>query len=385
MDEFEASKPEGVHQSLGNAWASFLSAQHCTREIGVLRKTLHEHAQQTNLSIASLQTDVKTRHNLVVAVIEESKSKIEQHAADLKETATLRTSLSVLQSEIDQIREDGIKRVKELSENLVAQQEGIDGLRSTASQDVTDIQAQCCLALERVELLQGELARIKAEKMALDQRLATLERQVITTTHTNQALPEGTVNFLEDILSRRDDLMRLLDKQAPDIPPQNLAMPSKPWANPLSQTPAVPQGRSPQDQSWPPSMQGAQQDRGEENNPAVPPKRKAEEQLESQRRRGPATTDTPSQDIRSLYLLFRDRYKANPPRSDATFIWDFISSIENPAMSKHVQESLAAVLPQHITPSRDTRRKNPRRHIDISKGLTWRKFREALVKIPGPS
>lgn len=96
----------------------------------------------------------------------------------------------------------------------------------------------------------------------------------------------------------------------------------------------------------------------------------------------PPPPASPGQDIRTLYLVFRDRYKSNPPRSDVDFIWEFISRIESPALSVHVQESLATLLPEYVTRSRDTRRKNPQRHITISRGLTWRKFREALVKIP---
>lgn len=67
------------------------------------------------------------------------------------------------------------------------------------------------------------------------------------------------------------------------------------------------------------------------------------------------------------------------------FIWEFLSSIEDPSLSKHIQESLATLLPEYVTRSRDTRRRNPRRHVIISKTLTWRRFREALVQIPGPS
>lgn len=89
--------------------------------------------------------------------------------------------------------------------------------------------------------------------------------------------------------------------------------------------------------------------------------------------------------IRTLYLSFRDRYKKSPPKCDVDFIWEFIGCIESPAMSTHIQESLAMMLPDYVTRSRNTRRKNPQRHVNISKSITWRKFREALVKVPPPA
>ncbi|KAK4044537.1 Alpha/Beta hydrolase protein [Parachaetomium inaequale] len=347
MDAFETtgSKPDRLHQSLSSAWASFLSAQHCSRELGAFRKSLDEHARQTSLSVASLQRDTATRHDLLATAVAEAKSKIEHHAAELEGTAALQTSLATLQQEIGQDREDASEKITELSEKLVAQQECLDGVRCATSHDIKTIQEQYRLTLEKVESLQGELRETRAEKLASELKLAALESQVTTMAQTRQGLSEDSVKLLDEILSRRDDLMRLLERQDQEIPSQSSAPPTAQPGIPLSQIPA--------------------------------PKR-------------PAPSNDPSEDIRSLYLVFRDKYKTNPPKSDTAFIWQFIGSIENPAMSKHIQESLVAILPEHVKPTRDTRRKdarrkNPRKHVDISKGLTWRKFREALVKIPGPS
>ncbi|KAK4154624.1 Alpha/Beta hydrolase protein [Chaetomidium leptoderma] len=330
MDTFEATKPDRLHQSLSSAWASFLGAQHCSREVNALRKALDEHVQQTNLSITSLRRDAANRHDLLATAAAESKSKIEQHATELKEAATLRASLSAVQQQISHDKNEASRQITELSEKTVVQQECLDALRSTTSQDIRTIQEQYRLALEKVDFLQGELREARAERIAAEHKLAALGSQITTAMETRHGLSEDMVKFLDDILARRDGLLRLLDKPDFGIP------------------------------------------------------RKPEEAVQSQSKR-PAPSNDPSVDIRSLYLLFRDRYKANPPKSDKTFIWEFISSIENPAMSKHIQESLAAILPEYVTQSRDTRRKNPQRHVNISKGLTWRKFREALVKIPGPS
>lgn len=383
MDTFEASKPDRIHQSLSSAWASFLGAQHCSREVGALRKTLHEHTQQTNLAVASLQRDTATRHDFLTAAVAESKSKIDQHAAEIKETATLKTSLSTLQQEVSQDRESASRRATELSEKVEVQQEGLTGLRSTISQDMTSMQEQYRQALEKVELLEGKLRKTNAEKAALDQKLAAIESQVNTISQTRQELSEDVVRFLDDMISRRDDLTRLLDAPDLDFSVASTAPRPAPLDIPLSRTPAVSHGSVSYEQP-PAQIHDSQRGSSVNNQLTAAVKRKPEEPLQSQPKR-PAPLTNPGHDIRSLYLLFRDRYKADPPRSDTAFIWEFISSIESQSMSKHIQESLAAILPEHVTPSRGTRRENPHRHVDISKGLTWRKFREALVKIPGPS
>lgn len=380
MDAFEAAtKPDRFHQSLSSAWGSFLSAQHCNREVNALRKALDDHAQQSRLSITSLQEEGKIRHDLLSAAVTESKSKIEQYDTRLKEMATLSTNFSALQQEFRQNRADTLNTVTELSKNIAGQQEGLEGVRSNTSQDIRKIQEQCRLALEKVESLQGELRKTRAEKTVVEQKLAALESRVVAITEMRQDIPVDTIRFLEEMLSRRDELIGLLDAQSAEAYSVGL-VPKGERSVPPSQVPTGFTKGVTQVQPISPDLDYYHS--SEYTRPSAPPKKSAEELLQPPSER---PSKGSRQDIRSLYLRFRDRYKTDPPTSDTTFIWEFINSIEDPAMSKHIQESLALRLPECVTVSRDTRRKNPQRHINISKGLTWRKFREALVRIPGPS
>ncbi len=227
MDAFDTTKPDRFQQSLGSAWASFLSAQHCSREVSALRTTLDDHIHQTKLSIASVQRDSSQQHDLVTAAVAESKSKIEQ---TVKETGSLRDRLSTLQHGVGQDKENALRKLAELSEKVVAQQESLAGMRSVtslASRDTRNVQEQYRLALEKVEFLQGELRGLRAEKMASELRLASLEHQIATIAQPRQELPEETVRFLNNILSRQDGLMRLLDKQDWDPFTQSSTQPSK--------------------------------------------------------------------------------------------------------------------------------------------------------------
>ncbi|KAK4132633.1 hypothetical protein BT67DRAFT_83422 [Trichocladium antarcticum] len=372
MDAFDTAKPDRFQQSLGSAWASFLSSQHCSREVGALRRTLDDHIHQANVSIASLQQDSSQRHDLVTAAVAESQSKIEQTATSLAEIGSLRDRISTLQREVGQDREHALRRFAELSDKLGAQQNGLEGVRSIVSQtspDSRNVEEQYRVALEKVELLQGELKELRAEKVASERRLAALEHRIATIPQPRQELPEEAVRVLGQILSRQDGLVRLLDNQDGDVPTQS---PTQHMLHASMLEPRAPT----------PVRTGSHRNRIEDTRPSTAAKMRTEH--------APQTNAEPAmpphgQDIRSLYLIFRDRYKASPPKSDVGFIWEFIEGIESPDMSIHVQESLVAILPDYVTRSRDTRRKKAQRRINISKGLTWRKFREALVKIPTPS
>jgi hypothetical protein len=386
MDAFEASKPDRFHHSLSSAWASFLGAQHCSYEVNALRKALEEHIEQTKLSISSLQSDSVARHDLLSTAVAESKSTIEQHTAELKEAAAFRNSLSTFQKEISDDRKDASMKVAELSKQVQTHQEGLDALRSSTSQNTRTVQEQCRLALEKVDSLQAELREAKEERRSSEQKLAALESQIKTMTWTQprDELPEDSVKLLGAILSRRDELMTLLKTQHIAIGSQCPPEPHSQMGVSLPEAPLVHEGPSYKPLPTP-GTHGVEHNSLRPDNPPVPTKRPLDESPQPYPKRpAPGPSTNPSQDIRTLYLVFRDRYKTDPPKSDTAFIWEFLSRIEDPAMSKHIQDSLAAIIPEHVTPTRDTRRRNPRRHVDISKGLTWRKFREALVRIPGP-
>lgn len=213
MDAFDASKHDRLQQSLSSAWASFLSAQHCSHEIGALKKALDEHIRQANLSISSIQRDAADRHNSVTAAVAESKAKIEEHSAELEEIDNLRRRLLAFQQEASQDRENVSRRFTEISEKIAAQQGSLEVMRSAVFQDTKTVQEQYRLALEKIESLQGELRELRAEKMASELRLEALELRMAGMSQARQELSEEMVAFLDQVLSRRDGLMRLLDNQ----------------------------------------------------------------------------------------------------------------------------------------------------------------------------
>ncbi len=390
MDAFEATKPDRFHQSLSNSWASFLSAHHFGREVAALRKALDEHTRQTRLAIASLEKTAADKHAPLAAAIAESKSTIEQHAAELREISTLRADLSAHQQRASQGREDASRRNAELSQKLAAQRESLENAQSLTSREITAVQEQYRLALETIDRLRGELSEARADKITSEEKLAALEERINAMSQSSPSVSENAARFLEEMLSRRDELIELLDTppQRPAIPAVNPTPPSAPTSmSSASQALIAPSGIIPWDHPHipPPSPTQHQPTQPARPRPPTPPKRNAKEPPYPPQPPPPANLPpSTDQDIRALYLLFRDRYRTSPPRSDTAFIWEFLGRVEPPAMSRHIQESLAVILPEHVARCRETRRRDPRRHVTISKGLTWRRFREALVRIPGP-
>ena len=363
MDTFEAAEPDRFHQSLSSAWAGFLSAQHCTHEVNALRKALDEHVQQTSRSITACQSEASIRYDLLAADVAASNSKIQQCDARLEVAS--------------QDREDASAKVTELTNKVAAQEKGLDGVRSLASENMKTIQEQYRVALEKIEFLREELSEAHAEKLASEQKLAVLESRIAELAETRHGVSGGRARFLDEMFSRREELLGLLDTRFPDASSTTLAPPF--------QVLTIPGGSTSRFQERPMTpTKGLRRYHSREDSSPAAAKRKPEEPLESQPKR-PSPFDDPGEEIRSLYLVFRDRYKTDPPKSDTAFIREFINSIESPAMSKHIQESLMAMLPKHVGDRRDTRPKSPRRHVRISRELTWRMFREALARIPGPS
>ncbi|KAL2158530.1 hypothetical protein VTH06DRAFT_4297 [Thermothelomyces fergusii] len=385
MDTFETSKPDHLHQSLSNAWANFLGAQQCSREIGVLRRALDEHARETNLSMTSLRRDVATKDELLSAAISDVKVKIEQHGAQLKEASVSRAQLSTLQLVLEQDREDTLKRISELSEKVAAHGSCLDGLQSSTSQDVNTLQERHRSALKEIESLQNELNEVRAGKAALEQKLAALESQVAALARASRETPDDNVQQPKGFIAPRGNATTLLDSQQQhEITALGSALPLSQKDSLRSQTPPVPNWNKIREPSPRRTAAGGRQNADGDNRPSALTKRPIEERTQEGVKR-PRPHGDATQDIRSLYLVFREKYKLNPPKSDTAFIWQFIGSIEDQAMSKYIQESLVAMLPEHVTPCKDKRRMSSRKHVTISRGLTWRKFREALVNIPDPS
>ncbi|KAK1837277.1 hypothetical protein QBC39DRAFT_429643 [Podospora conica] len=359
---------DSLQHSLGSSWASYLSAQHSSRELSALKRSVNEQIDSVKASTRSLQQEALRHQNLVATTLSEFREKVGRATSDLSGLRPLQDSLPALRQELQSHREQTSKSLVELSDNFSALQEKVDGVESLASRDTKTAQDRYGAALKTIEFLQGELKVLTAEKIALENKLSAVERKVETLEETNHRLPEATIEFLASIFSRRDDLLKLLNK--PDVlavhqPP----IPAEPDTNIGRVTRAASRilERSP-----------------EENIPKVPVRKRKE-----QHRPPPAPTSanrnsSSKQDMGALLSKYKQEYKAHPPGSDVRFIWFFLDDIEDEDASKHVQTWLATAIPKYVTLKRGLRSHKAKdgRHINIRPGLTWKEFLREVLKTP---
>lgn len=89
--------------------------------------------------------------------------------------------------------------------------------------------------------------------------------------------------------------------------------------------------------------------------------------------------------LKAVFYQLRKDLENNPSKSDVTFIWKFIDRIDDPEVSRHIQESLANLLPELVTKKRETRQireTTDNHHVIISGAVTWKIFQQVLGKMP---
>jgi len=203
---------DSLQESLSSSWASYLSAQHSSRELSALKRSVTEQIDSVKASTRSLQQEALRHQNLVATALSEFREQSERAASDLNRLKSLQDSLPALRQELQSHSEKSSKSLGELSDNFSALQERVDGMEILVSKDTKTAQDRYGAALKTIEFMQGELKGLTAEKIALENKLSVVERKIETMAETNRLLPEATVEFLAGIFSRRDDLLKLLDK-----------------------------------------------------------------------------------------------------------------------------------------------------------------------------
>lgn len=203
---------DSLQESLSSSWASYLSAQHSSRELSALKRSFTEQIDSVKASTRSLQQEALRHQNLVATTLSEFREQSERTASELNRLKPLQDGFPALRQELQSHSERSSKSLRELSDNFSTLQERVDGMENLVSKDTKTAQDRYGAALKMIEFLQGELKGLTAEKIALENKLSAVERKVATMAETNRPLPEATVEFLAGIFSRRDDLLKLLDK-----------------------------------------------------------------------------------------------------------------------------------------------------------------------------
>lgn len=208
---FEPPKVDRLQSNLSSSWASYLSAQHSSREAAALKRHIDGQVKQINACVAALQQDLNSHQRLAVATAAESKAVSDQVRADLDQLKPSRESLPALQQDITSTREQASAAISSLREDFMALQERLDKMNTNISTDVGTVQAQYASALEAIEFLQGEIKELRVEKQQSEDKLAALERQVETMASAPPQVPQEAVELLGQRLTQKDEAVELLD------------------------------------------------------------------------------------------------------------------------------------------------------------------------------
>ncbi|KAK3330207.1 hypothetical protein B0H66DRAFT_50417 [Apodospora peruviana] len=372
------STSDPMQPSLGSTWASYLSAQYQSREVAIFRRAVSENFKQIDVSVASLHRDLAGHQALVTAASTEFSERSEQIASELRDMQPLRNSLPTLQLQVTKLREQTSKTISDLSQRLMLAQQRLEGVHDISSRDIRAVQEQYFSALEKIEFLQGELREMREERMSLEEKITTLERRLnAASQERQQLLSEETMQFLGQMQSRRNDLMSLLDR--PSLEEKAVERSSDITTELQEREPEAPEQH--RDQAL---YRGG-------GSLRIYRKRKADGPLRTQAKRTAKSpppknagqnAESQDRDFERVYDEFRNKTHANGARSEGTIIRKFIESIAKPEISRHVQESLTSLLPDHVRKVKGTRQTSGHRCVHISNTLTREEFRAALRLVP---
>ncbi|KAM7194309.1 hypothetical protein V8F33_007298 [Rhypophila sp. PSN 637] len=376
----DPARADPIHVSLANSWSSYLSAQHQSREVSILRRATNENFKQVDIAVTALQRDLANHDALVKSCAADFRARSDQIASQLVEIKPLQDSIPTLQQDLARHKEHSSKTVTEMNQRLMANQQSLEGLLTTSSQDLQTVQGQYRSALEKIEFLQGELREMREEKMSTESKLAALERKVAS-----------DMQLLDYIRPRFDGLKQLLDQPvASDLtthmtPSTTISsVDTSPTMPPLS--PAI-RLQSPVQEKPKISIQDIEQI---DAKPAGRHKRKRNEQEEEPQQipwKKIAGTHNLTQ-VKWLYHQCKREFKDDPTKSEVALLWKFFDKIKSPQVSRHFQESLADLLPQLVSRKRGARRAssedddNPNRYVTFSADMTWKDFERVVWKMP---
>ncbi|KAK5652561.1 hypothetical protein OQA88_10322 [Cercophora sp. LCS_1] len=347
---------EHLQAALSSSWSEYLRAQHTTREVSNLKQHVEDQVKQIYDSVKSLQQHNTNLERFVTATAAQCKLRCDEFTSHLDLLKSLRDDFPKLQQEAISNREQIVASTSDLGGKLTDLQKRVEGLGTLISTSTLAGQAPNDKFPEVIRALRDELKELRT---ATSKKISALEGQVKAMQASPPQPPQDEAEFLSVLLSRRDDLMKILENSAPASSTQ------------LDTEIVFDETHA---KSTPSPTSDYEPDLADASPRATTRKRKGGELEGSKKRLAPLK----SQYLSNLLAQFRQRYKDDPPASDVTFIWRFLDSIQERGLSKHVQESLMTIIPEHVT----FKPRFKKRYVRLADSLTWRDFQRALPQVP---
>jgi chromosome segregation ATPase len=204
-------KPDNLQNALSSGWASYLNAQHTSREVAMLKRHIDEQVKQLSTSLTLMKRDFSDHQQLITAATAETKEISEQ-------LGPLRDVLPLVQQDVRSNLEKLTNAIADMAERVGILQGKMEGTDMIVSADINSIRQQYDTALEVINSLRRELRELRAEKIAAEQKISALESQV-GTVMARQELPEGAIELLSRLLLRQDGLVHTLERLGHEINP----------------------------------------------------------------------------------------------------------------------------------------------------------------------
>ncbi|KAK1776188.1 hypothetical protein QBC45DRAFT_472323 [Copromyces sp. CBS 386.78] len=434
--EIDEDSPEG--------WAGYLSAQYQTHIVDNLKRTVFEKLDHLKASITSLQQNHARQEKASTASASELRATHDQIFTFLRDLKPIPGRLSAIESDIRQNKEQAGRALSDLDDKISRLKTDLSVKHDGAMRGLKSVQQQNKSLLETLEALQGEVRNLQLQQTQTDGRLSTFQQELENALAPRPELPNEATEFLRQLLSRRADLMGLMEPPTTATSGANVPLieaapqPVLPWRSPQdiadnsnsnllvhaapktraahkrkALSPAVYLNKGPEPQAKKranpkrrkvdlPPVSSNRQPRESRKQPPVAKAKKAlptpetrpstaAKQTGTTKQKAPAADMGPApaglsqhrskvQDMKLLFKKFNDEYKAKPPNFDYLFIWKFLSEIESSEKLIHLQERLLELLPDHISQRRASHRLGDR-FIQIAKTLTWAQFARALTEV----
>ncbi|KAK4212494.1 hypothetical protein QBC37DRAFT_424816 [Rhypophila decipiens] len=338
----DPARADPTHVSIGNSWSSYLSAQHQSREVSILRRATNDNFKQLDKAVTTLQRDLADHDALVKSCAADFRARSDQIASQLVDIKPLQDSIPTLQQDLARHKEN-------------------------SSKDLQTVQGQYRSALEKIEFLQGELREMREEKMSTETKLAALERKVASDIDGLKKLLDQPV--ASDITTHMTPSTAISAfATSPTMPTLGPAIRLQ---SPVQEEPKI----SIQDIDAKPAGRNKRKRNEPEEEPQQIPWKKI------------AGTHNLTQ-VKWLYHQCKREFKDDPPKSEVAFLWKFFDKIKSPQISRHFQESLADLLPQLVFRKRGAGQAaaetsdDRHRYVTFSADITWKDIERVVWKIP---
>lgn len=212
--EHDQEELNDIDEPSPEEWASYLSTQYQTYIVDNLKQTVFEKLDQLKASITSVQQNYVRQEKANTASTSELRASHDQIFGFLQELKPIPGRLFALESDVRQNKEQAGRALCDLDDKISSLKTDVGAKHDGAMRGLKHVQQQNVSLIETLEALQGEVRTLQQQQAQTDTRLSTFQSDLEKALVPRQELPDGATDLLRQLLSRRADLMGLMEAPA---------------------------------------------------------------------------------------------------------------------------------------------------------------------------